>query len=94
MDDELEQLSQKRLAELQQKSGYAPGASSAGASNAQSQQQQEEMRKQQQEMKNSILAQVLTQEARARCNLNLFINFFFLINSFFLFLINFFYYKI
>ena len=60
MDDkELELLRQKRLAELQ----GAGGGGGAGGS----QQQQEEMRKQQLEMKNGILAQVLTQEARARC---------------------------
>lgn len=56
-DQELEQLRQKRLAELQ----------GAGGSQQQQQQQQEEMRKQQAEMKNSVLAQVLTQDARTRC---------------------------
>lgn len=57
-DQELEQLRQKRLAELQ------------GSGGSQQQQQQEEMRKQQAEMKNSILAQVLTQDARTRCEIN------------------------
>ena len=37
----------------------------------QQQQQQEDMKRQQQDMKNSILSQVLTQEARARCMLML-----------------------
>ncbi|RNA29333.1 programmed cell death 5 [Brachionus plicatilis] len=56
-DQELEQLRQKRMAELQ------------GAGGSQQQQhQQEEMRKQQADMKNSILAQVLTQDARSRLN--------------------------
>ena len=60
-DQELDLLRQKRMAELQKQSGG--GASGAGA-NAQ---QQEEMKRQQTDMKNSILSQVLTQEARARC---------------------------
>lgn len=63
MDDrELQALRQKRLAELQQQQ---PGA--AGGQSAQQQQQQEEQKRQQDDMKNSILSQVLTQGARARC---------------------------
>ena len=63
MDDrELQALRQKRLAELQQQQ---PGA--AGGQSAQQQQQQEEQKRQQEDMKNSILSQVLTQGARARC---------------------------
>ena len=57
-----QQLRQKRLAELQQQGPRGGG----GGGGAQQQQQQEEMKQQQQDMKNSILSQVLTQEARAR----------------------------
>jgi programmed cell death protein 5 len=65
MDDpELERLRQKRMSELQQQSGYGGAQGGGGGSKAE---QQEEMRRQQQDMKNSILSQVLTQEARARC---------------------------
>ena len=39
-----------------------------GGSQAPNQEQQEEMRRKQEEMKNSILAQVLDQQARSRCN--------------------------
>ena len=61
MDDpELEKLRQKRMNELQQQGGGGGGGSKA--------EQQEEMRRQQMDMKNGILAQVLTQEARARLN--------------------------
>ena len=56
-DAELDQLRQKRMAELQQQQ----------QGGGQQQQQQEEMKRQQQEFKNNILTQVLTQEARARC---------------------------
>ena len=59
-DNELQQLRQKRMAELQQQQAQQAGS-------GQSHQQQEEQRRQQDDMKNSILAQVLTQEARARC---------------------------
>ncbi len=52
------------MAELQQQ---GPRGGGGGAGGAQQQQQQEEMKQQQQDMKNSILSQVLTQEARARC---------------------------
>ena len=63
MDDpELERLRQKRMGELQQQAGG--GFGSAGGGNKA--EQQEEMRRQQQDMKNGILSQVLTQEARAR----------------------------
>ena len=64
MDDpELEKLRQKRLQELQQQTGFSSGSAALGDKAA----QQEEVRRQQQDMKNGILAQVLTQEARARC---------------------------
>ena len=68
-DQELEQLRQKRMAELASQQGGGRGGPSGGGGypNAQSAQQQEEMQRQQQDMKNNILAQVLTQEARARC---------------------------
>lgn len=62
-DQELQQLRQKRLAELQQQSGGGPGGGGAAQ-----QQQQEDQKRQQEDMKNSILSQVLTQEARARCS--------------------------
>ena len=52
------------MTELQQQ---GPRGGGGGAGGAQQQQQQEEMKQQQQDMKNSILSQVLTQEARARC---------------------------
>jgi DNA-binding TFAR19-related protein (PDSD5 family) len=63
MDDpELERLRQKRMSEMQQQSG-GYGGGQGGAIKAE---QQEEARRQQQDMKLDILAQVLTQEARAR----------------------------
>jgi programmed cell death protein 5 len=64
MDNELEQLRQKRLNELQQQQGFPSGNSG----NSGQQQNKEEAMRQQQDMKNSILSQVLTQEARARLN--------------------------
>jgi programmed cell death protein 5 len=64
MDNELEQLRQKRLNELQQQQGFPSSAGGTG----QQQQNKEEAMRQQQDMKNSILSQVLTQEARARLN--------------------------
>lgn len=52
---------------MQQSSGGAAAGGGGGAPGGQQQQQQqEEMKRQQQDMKNSILSQVLTQEARAR----------------------------
>jgi programmed cell death protein 5 len=69
MDDDLEKIRQKRMAELQQQGGGGGGGyGGPSAGGAQQQQQQEEMRRQQQDMKNGILSQVLTQEARARLN--------------------------
>jgi len=62
-DDELAQIRAKRMAELQAMQG---GGGGGGA--AQKQQQQEERMKQMEDMKNGILSQVLTQEARARLN--------------------------
>ncbi|KAK2149972.1 hypothetical protein LSH36_428g01054 [Paralvinella palmiformis] len=59
-DEELETIRAKRMAELQQQLGGAPGM-------GQNSEDQERMR-QQQEMKNSILSQVLDQQARARLN--------------------------
>ncbi|KAK2191462.1 hypothetical protein NP493_53g18037 [Ridgeia piscesae] len=57
-DDELEAIRTKRMAELQQQYGGGGG----------DKEQQEEVRRQQDEMKNSILSQVLDQQARARLN--------------------------
>ena len=66
MDDtELDRIRQKRMSELQQTSGGYPGA----GGNASKTEQQEQMRQQQLDVKNGILAQVLTQEARARCKM-------------------------
>jgi len=60
-DDELEAIRNKRMAQLQ-----AAGGGGQGGPNKE---QQEEMRKQQEDMKNSILTQVLDQQARARLNI-------------------------
>ena len=62
-DQELDQLRARRMAELQQQQGGYGGGGGGG----QSQQQRAEKAHQQEEMKNSILSQVLDQEARARC---------------------------
>jgi len=63
-DDELAQIRAKRMAELQAMQGGGGGGGGA----AQQQKQQEERMKQMEDMKNGILSQVLTQEARARLN--------------------------
>ncbi|TNM91175.1 programmed cell death protein 5 [Takifugu rubripes] len=55
-DEELEAIRRQRMAELQAKHGDA------------SNNQQEEAKQREQEMRNSILAQVLDQSARARLN--------------------------
>jgi len=60
-DAELEALRAKRMAELQAQMGGGRG----GGPNKE---QQEEMKRQQEDMKNSILSQVLDQQARARLN--------------------------
>ncbi|XP_067930256.1 programmed cell death protein 5-like [Watersipora subatra] len=59
MSDDLEAIRAQRMKELQAQSSQAGGE----ARNS-----QEEMQRQQEEMKNSILSQVLNQEARARLN--------------------------
>ncbi|XP_048752922.1 programmed cell death protein 5-like isoform X2 [Ostrea edulis] len=59
-DDELEALRAQRMAQLQ--SQYGGGAGQP------SQEEREEKAQQMKEMKNSILSQVLDQEARARLN--------------------------
>jgi len=65
-DDELAQIRAKRMAEMQAMQGGGGGGGAAGQEN---QRQQMEQKKQQMEdMKNSILSQVLDQEARARLN--------------------------
>lgn len=61
-DADLEALRAKRMAELQAQMG---GGKGGGGPNKE---QQEEMRRQQEDMKNSILSQVLDQQARARLN--------------------------
>ncbi|KAJ8041463.1 Programmed cell death protein 5 [Holothuria leucospilota] len=58
--DELAAIRAKRMAELQQQMG--------GGGNEAQQKQQQEAQARQEEMKNSILAQVLDQSARARLN--------------------------
>ncbi|XP_063045077.1 programmed cell death protein 5 isoform X2 [Engraulis encrasicolus] len=55
-DDELEAIRRQRMAELQSKHGNAPN----------DQQAQQESQQREAEMRNSILAQVLDQSARAR----------------------------
>lgn len=62
-DDELKALRAKRMAELQ-----ASGGGGGGGDQGSQQQKAEQQRQQMQDMKNSILSQVLTQEARARLN--------------------------
>merc|ERR1712077_82095 len=60
-DDELKALRAKRMAEMQAQGG-GPGGG------ADQQKKAEERREQVMDMKNSILSQVLSQEARARLN--------------------------
>nr|XP_022338308.1 programmed cell death protein 5-like [Crassostrea virginica] len=62
-DDELEALRAQRMAQLQ--SQYGRGGAGGGRP---SQEEQEEKARQMNEMKNSILSQVLDQQARARLN--------------------------
>lgn len=59
MDEELQKLRAKRLAEMQQQYGGEGG---------QKQNEEAERAAREAEMKNSILSQVLSQEARARLN--------------------------
>jgi programmed cell death protein 5 len=59
-DEDLEEIRAKRMAQLQQAGGMNQGPNK---------EQQEELMKQQNEMKNSILVQVLDQQARARLNI-------------------------
>lgn len=60
-DEELRQLRAKRLAELQAQSDGQPGGDQR-----QGAQQREQREQQEEEMRNNILSQILTQEARAR----------------------------
>ncbi|XP_050399316.1 programmed cell death protein 5 [Patella vulgata] len=60
MDDELEAIKARRMAELQQQYGAGGGGPSA--------EEQQERQRQQTDMKNSILSQVLDQSARTRLN--------------------------
>ena len=62
-DSELQEIRARRLAELQKGRGEASGASLDSSSNR-SQQQKE---KEDNELRNSILTQILSQEAGARC---------------------------
>jgi len=64
-DDELSAIRAKRMAELQAMQG---GGGGPGAGGADRQKQMEERQAQMTDMKNSILSQVLDQEARARLN--------------------------
>lgn len=62
-DEELKQLRAKRLAELQAQHG----GGQSGSDQRQAAQQREQREQQEEEMRNNILSQILTQEARARC---------------------------
>jgi len=62
MDDDLEAIRARRMAELQQQYGGSGGGGGPSA------EQQEQMKQKQEDMKNSILSQVLDQQARARLN--------------------------
>jgi len=64
-DDELAAIRAKRMAELQAMQG---GGGGPGAGGGDRQKQMEERQAQMTDMKNSILSQVLDQEARARLN--------------------------
>lgn len=64
-DDELEAIRARRMAELQKQMG---GAMGEGGQGGPSMEQQQQMQERQAEMKNSILSQVLDQQARARLN--------------------------
>merc|ERR1712012_165394 len=66
-DQELEELRAKRLAEMQARAGVGGPGKMQGDPGSQAQAQEDKMR-QVEDMKNSILNQVLTQEARARLN--------------------------
>ncbi|KAI1285588.1 Programmed cell death protein 5 [Halotydeus destructor] len=66
-DDELAQIRARRMAELQQQQAAKGGRPGPGQGN---QQQNAEMqREKEEEMKNSILSQILSQEARTRLNI-------------------------
>merc|ERR1711993_102581 len=66
-DQELEALRAKRMAEMQAKAGVGGPGKMGGDPGSQAQAQQDKQA-QVEDMKNSILSQVLTQEARARLN--------------------------
>lgn len=70
MDDDLEQIRARRLAQLQQQYGdkvQPGGGGGQGGGNAAAQAAAEEKRRDQEaEMRNSILSQILSQEARSR----------------------------
>ncbi|XP_065914998.1 programmed cell death protein 5-like [Dysidea avara] len=64
-DSDLEALRAKRLAELQ---AQYQGGGGGGQNDSERQKQQAEAMKREDEMKNSILSQILQQDARARLN--------------------------
>lgn len=63
MDDELSAIRQARLAELKGKAGGAPAA---GSNNNRRQQDPQQQQQQEEEARQSILSQILTNEARER----------------------------
>ncbi len=70
-DDELAQIRARRMAQMQAQQGGgagrgAPGGGPGGRPGGDQAKQAEEKRQQVEDMKNSILSQVLSQEARAR----------------------------
>lgn len=66
-DDELQQIRARRMAELQkQQAGRAGARGPGGPQQGPSPQEQAQKREQEEEMRNSILSQILTQEARSR----------------------------
>lgn len=64
-DEELQQIRARRLAELQQQQGGPAGGRAGGAVNQQA--NAEAQKEKEEEMRNVILTQILSQEARARC---------------------------
>ncbi|XP_015793848.1 programmed cell death protein 5 [Tetranychus urticae] len=65
MDDELEAIRARRLQELQQQHQGAKGPSGSGGDDGQARQERKEK---EDEFRNTILSQILSQEARARLN--------------------------
>ena len=63
-DSELQEIRARRLAELQKERRGEASASSFGPSSNQNQQQKE---REDNELRNNLLTQILSQEARGRC---------------------------